>query len=276
MSDVPPARRIVPVLRYRDAPAAIRWLQRAFGFEPQLVVDDARGGVTHAQLVSGETLVMVASASDEGFGRFQKPPPDPEAPATASSYVVVPDADRHHARATAAGARIVLPLEDQSYGGRGYSCRDPEGHLWSFGTYDPLPSDPSFRPARAGEAGAMRVAYVNVFVTDLEQALGFYHDDLRLAVARAEPEHGYAALDAGPVRLGLAVAAAEHGALVGRHTGIGLAVEDLAAEHARLVARGVEFEMPPTHQPWGGFLALVRDPDGNLLYLDEVSAVHRG
>jgi len=51
--------------------------------------------------------------------------------------VIVDDADKHCARAVAAGAEILLPLEDADYGGRGYSCRDPEGHVWNFGTYDP-------------------------------------------------------------------------------------------------------------------------------------------
>jgi uncharacterized glyoxalase superfamily protein PhnB len=52
--------------------------------------------------------------------------------------VIVEDPDAHHARAVAAGAEVVMPLEDKDYGGRGYSCRDPEGHVWSFGDYDPF------------------------------------------------------------------------------------------------------------------------------------------
>jgi uncharacterized glyoxalase superfamily protein PhnB len=51
--------------------------------------------------------------------------------------VIVPDADAHYERAKAAGAAIVYDIRDEDYGGRGYSCRDPEGHLWNFGTYDP-------------------------------------------------------------------------------------------------------------------------------------------
>ncbi len=54
-----------------------------------------------------------------------------------SIYIIVDDADAHHARAKAAGAEIVMEVADQDYGGRLYSCRDPEGHLWNFGTYDP-------------------------------------------------------------------------------------------------------------------------------------------
>ncbi|MPN55348.1 hypothetical protein SDC9_203030 [bioreactor metagenome] len=56
---------------------------------------------------------------------------------TQSACVIVSDADAHYARATAAGAEIVIDIADQDYGGRGYACRDPEGHLWWFGSYDP-------------------------------------------------------------------------------------------------------------------------------------------
>jgi len=122
----------------------------------------------------------------------------------------------------------------------------------------------------------IELAYVNVFVDDLDRAIGFYESALGLKLRHADPEHGYASFDAGPVTLGLAVVSGEQADLAGRHTGVGLAVPDLEAEHARLAAEGVAFEMPPTRQPWGGFMALVKDPAGNVLYLDEVSAVHDG
>lgn len=120
----------------------------------------------------------------------------------------------------------------------------------------------------------MQVAYVNVFVKDLGRAVDFYRGALGLELQHSSPEHGYAALSAGPVRLGLAVAGPEQEALVGRHTGIGFAVADLESEHLRLTERGVTFTMPPSRQPWGGFMALAADPDGNVFYVDEVSAVH--
>jgi predicted enzyme related to lactoylglutathione lyase len=62
--------------------------------------------------------------------------------------------------------------------------------------------------------------------------------------------------------------------LVGVHTGVGFAVSDLEAEHRRLADAGVTFTMEPSRQPWGGFMALFVDPDGNIYYLDEVSAAH--
>jgi predicted enzyme related to lactoylglutathione lyase len=120
----------------------------------------------------------------------------------------------------------------------------------------------------------MKIAYVNVFVTDLSRALAFYKDALGLSVQFVSPEHGYASVAAGEVRLGLAVPGHEQSDLVGRHTGVGFEVADLEREYARLLRLGAAFTMPPTRQPWGGFMALISDPDGNVFYLDQVTAAH--
>jgi uncharacterized glyoxalase superfamily protein PhnB len=127
---------IMPAMRYRNAPEAIEWLCRAFGFEKHLVVPGEAGTIAHAQLVLGNGMIMLGSARDDAWGELIKPPRDGGG-ATGAVYVVVPDADVHHARATAAGAEVVEPLSDKDYGGRGYGCRDLEGHVWSFGTFDP-------------------------------------------------------------------------------------------------------------------------------------------
>lgn len=121
----------------------------------------------------------------------------------------------------------------------------------------------------------MKVAYVNVFVKDLARSLAFYRDALGLTVQFSSPEHGYASLAAGGIRLGLAVPGGDQAELIGRHTGIGMEVADLEREHTRLQDLGVVFAMPPTNQPWGGFMALACDPDGNVFYLDQVAAAHR-
>ena len=118
----------------------------------------------------------------------------------------------------------------------------------------------------------MRISYVNVFVKDLGVATTFYRDKLGLPLEFSAAEHGYAAFAGGGIRLGLAVPGPEHVELVGRHTGIGLEVADLEAAHTRLSSRGARFVMPPTKQPWGGFMALISDPDGNVFYLDQASA----
>ena len=128
---------IIPSLRYRDAPAAIEWLCEAFGFEKHLVVPGGNGTIDHAQLVFGNGMIMLGSARDDAFGQLQKPLGTPDAPVSKSAYIIVTDIDAHHARAVAAGATVVMAPEDQHYGGRLYSCRDPEGNLWNFGSYDP-------------------------------------------------------------------------------------------------------------------------------------------
>lgn len=120
----------------------------------------------------------------------------------------------------------------------------------------------------------IELSYVNVFVRDIEKAVPFYRDKLNFPVEFISPEHGYASFRVGPVRIGLAVTAPDQMNLIGRHTGVGLEVKDLDAEYERLLALGVQFEMPPTKQPWGGYMALVSDADGNVFYLDQVSAVH--
>lgn len=120
----------------------------------------------------------------------------------------------------------------------------------------------------------MQLLYANVFVRDLEVAIAFYRDTLGLEFQHGAAEHGYASFSAGPIGLGLAVAGPEQGELVGRHTGLGFMVADLDAEHARLSALGVHFEMPPSRQPWGGYMSLFTDPDENIYYLDQLGEVH--
>jgi predicted enzyme related to lactoylglutathione lyase len=118
-----------------------------------------------------------------------------------------------------------------------------------------------------------RLWYVNVFVSDLARSVAFFRDQLGLPLAHEAEQHGYASFAPPGVRLGLARVAPdspEAPSLVGRHTGVGFGVPDLREAHGRLAAQGVRFPMPPTKQPWGGFMAMFADPDGNLFYLDEL------
>jgi uncharacterized glyoxalase superfamily protein PhnB len=82
-------------------------------------------------------MVMLGPVVDTAFGRLMRQP-DEAGGVTQSLYLIVPEVDAHCARARDAGADIVSAPENQSYGGRVYSCRDPEGHVWSFGSYDPF------------------------------------------------------------------------------------------------------------------------------------------
>jgi uncharacterized glyoxalase superfamily protein PhnB len=117
---------IYPTLRYRDAHAAIDWLERAFGAERK-EVHEAGGTVVHAEVRIEGDLVMIGSERDE---------PGPKVGVT-SVYVAVADPDAHHDRAVAAGAEVTSELADTDYGSRDYAVRDPEGNRWYFGTYRP-------------------------------------------------------------------------------------------------------------------------------------------
>ena len=128
---------VIPSLRYRDAPAAIEWLCRAFGFEKHAVYAEGEV-VQHAQLTFGRGMIMLGSVDNRtAWGERIAQPDEIGGRETQACYVVVADCAAHYARAKAAGAEIVDELETKDYGGSGYSCRDPEGHLWSFGDYDP-------------------------------------------------------------------------------------------------------------------------------------------
>jgi uncharacterized glyoxalase superfamily protein PhnB len=125
---------IFPAIRYRDADAGIDFLKRAFGAAEKAVYRDDAGVVHHGELALGAGLVMVGQQREDG--KLGGEPPR-GLTSTISIYVVVSDPDRHHATAARAGATIVRELQDTDYGSREYSARDPEGNLWSFGTYDP-------------------------------------------------------------------------------------------------------------------------------------------
>ncbi len=139
MTDMPTTTTpiVYPAVTYRDAAKMIDWLERAFGFARHAVYKGDDGKVMHAELSVGESLLMLGDAKDDTtFGRLVRPPKDVGA-ATQSVYIAVPDADAVFATARAAGAEIVMGLTDQAYGSRDFICRDPEGHVWCFGTYAP-------------------------------------------------------------------------------------------------------------------------------------------
>ncbi len=128
---MPGHQTIFPTLTYRDAAAAIDWLGAAFGFAPAGVHPGPHGTIAHAELAHGASRVMLGTAREDGWGALAPPP------GSGAVYVVVDDPDAHHDRAVAAGAEVVRPLADLDYGSRDYAARDPEGNLWSFGTYRP-------------------------------------------------------------------------------------------------------------------------------------------
>lgn len=121
-----------PILSYRDAHAAMAFLHDAFGFEQTAAFARERDPsiIEHAEMrgPSGGGIMLGTAGKDESpFGQ--------RAPGNDSVYVVCDDPDGLFARATRAGATVVRGLADEDYGSRGFTVRDPEGNLWSFGTY---------------------------------------------------------------------------------------------------------------------------------------------
>ena len=129
---------VVPCLRYRDAYAAIDWLCEVFGFTRHLVVEGEDGSVAHAQLSFGKGMIMLGSVrTNNAYGALLAQPDEIGGRQTQTVYLTVADADLVHERAVQAGAPVLIALADVEYGGRGFTCCDPGGHIWSVGTYDP-------------------------------------------------------------------------------------------------------------------------------------------
>ncbi len=120
---------LCPYLYYEDGPAAMQWLEKAFGFRERMRVAEDDGTIRHAEMELGEAVIMLGT------------PPGHKSPAhlgqvTVGMYVRVDDVDAHFERAKTAGAEIDSPPTDQAYGDRSYGARDPEGHQWWF--YQPV------------------------------------------------------------------------------------------------------------------------------------------
>jgi uncharacterized glyoxalase superfamily protein PhnB len=124
-------KTVWPTLIYADAPGAIRFLVDVFGFEEAIVVPgDAEGVVEHAQLRWPEGGgIMLGTANREGNVFSQRPL------GSGSTYVVTDEPDKLYDRALGAGVEVIRELHDEDYGGSGFSIRDPEGNIWTFGSY---------------------------------------------------------------------------------------------------------------------------------------------
>jgi len=126
---------IYPTFRYRDAAAMIEWLQKAFGFAIEAKFEEG-GTVGHAELSLGGAIIMLSEARDDAYGRMVGGPGEAGGKST---YIAVTDVDGLHAKAKAAGATILEEPADRHYGSREFICADPQGNVWSFGTYRPEP-----------------------------------------------------------------------------------------------------------------------------------------
>ena len=128
---------IIPTIQYKNAKTAIEWLCAAFGFEKHLVVQGEDNTITHAQLTYGNSMIMLGSENNNEYGKLLKTPNSLNGMNTQAPYIIVEKIDEHYKNAVARGAKILLEIKDQEYGGRGYTCKDIEDHIWNFGSYNP-------------------------------------------------------------------------------------------------------------------------------------------
>ena len=133
-------QRIVPFLGYEDAPGAIEWLERAFGFtEDRDARYEEEGTITHAEPEVEGARVYLSTPRDYASPRRLRETSDLARRAYDNPWVIdghfveVDDVEAHHARAAAAGATILREPEDPGIGYRIYTAEDPEGHRWMFG-----------------------------------------------------------------------------------------------------------------------------------------------
>src|SRR5262245_11391342 len=135
---------VIPCLMYRDASAMIDWLCRNVGFTRKAVHHASDGSVMHAELTLGAGMLMLGSAPKAGAGnewsKLLRQPDQVGGVETQTPVLNVTDPDGVYARVKADGGKILLDIEDKGYGGRGFAFRDPEGHVWSVGSYDPWAS----------------------------------------------------------------------------------------------------------------------------------------
>lgn len=129
--------RIIPTLRYKNARTAIDWLCNAFGFEKHLIVEGEDDNIVHAQLIYGNSMIMLGSDNENEYGQLVKTPENLNGNNTQAPYIIVEEIDDHYKKAVAAGAKILIEIKDEAYGGRGYTCKDIEEYIWNFGSYDP-------------------------------------------------------------------------------------------------------------------------------------------
>jgi uncharacterized glyoxalase superfamily protein PhnB len=240
---------IFPALRYKDGHAAIDWLVRAFGFEKGVVHDAPDGTVAHAELHFGPGAFGLSSG-------HSTPNDNPWSRVRQGIYVHVKEVDALHDRAKAAGAEIALPLTDQAYGSRDFSARDPEGHLWGFGTYDMSASngEPNifvglhYRDGRAALGWLERAfGFRNTFEVPGPDG-GIMHAEMRLG-------DGAIMLDSGPKD----EAVWGENALV-----VHVYVADPDAHYARAREAGARILHAPHDTPWASRGYYAQDLEGFL------------
>lgn len=131
----------IPTMVYKDSNKALDFLKSAFGFKEHAVYKDDNNVVQHAEFSLGNAMIMIGTYRPESeFGKMIGTPSESNGLNTQTAYIIIEEIDNHYKNAKANGAKIVMDIKDEDYGGRGYSCKDLEGYIWSFGSYNPYTS----------------------------------------------------------------------------------------------------------------------------------------
>jgi uncharacterized glyoxalase superfamily protein PhnB len=237
---------IHPVARYADARAAISYLERAFGFATRTVHDGPDGSVAHAELTFGTGAIGLSSVRAVD-------PANVWTTVREGIYVSMRDVDAHHARARAAGARIEHSPTDTDYGSRDYTARDPDGRLWSFGTYAMSDTEgpPVFIPELRSLDGDKTVAF-------LASAFGFERG-LEVRDGTGRLIHAELWLGPSPLYVG-----GDDPGWRGRTQCTQVYVADPDAHEGRARAAGAEILERCKDTPYGARGYLAQDPEGFL------------
>ena len=250
---------VYPALRYIDAPAAIAWLERAFGFQAEAVYPGKPGTIAHAQLRAGADLLMLGSPREApGLGK-QTSPKDLGGRCTTGIYLCTNDVQSLYASAQAASATILRPLAGAEYDpSKTFTALDCEGYVWSFGGYAPVPG--------AGLAPCMRYDDPKRTIAWLRDTCGFTE---KLVVPRDDGgvAHSELALGSSVVMcssnadddLNIVTPAAAGGT-----TGaVYVYVEDPDALYARIRTTDTPVVRPIENTDYGSREFGVADPEGN-------------
>lgn len=243
---------IFPVLRYKEARAAIDWLIRAFGFEMQAEHVGPGGTIAHAELRFRSGVIGVSSMTAATAG-------NPWSAVRQGIYVCVDDPDTHHDRARAAGADIVMPLRDMDYGSREYAARDLEGYLWGFGTYD--------MGATRGDASIfpeLRYRDISAALAWLPKAFGF-ETTLKVPGPNETIVHAEMRFGGGVIMVGAAPDESDEGdEWSDLKQFLNVHVDDPDTHFARAKATGATIVKEPQNTPYGARFYAARDLEGFL------------
>jgi len=136
---------LIPANRYHDCDAALSFITGVLGLEEHAVYRAEGGEIQHAQVKLGSGIMMFGPGSTASeFDRYLADPQEIGGRATTTIYAVIgsqEELETLYSRVTEAGANILMPLAKQPYGGSNFTVADPEGHIWSFGNYDPRRAD---------------------------------------------------------------------------------------------------------------------------------------